>query len=224
MHQLEWVPEHDKPVILCGGGTAAEQFQRMAAAHAQIHLRSVTDVQSALDIHASKACRAVVVTFELAIEHLKPFDVRTWAAQRTPLFVLLPGAAVDSDRVEHLLRCGVSGFLRGDTTSESLDYALNRVMRGELWLSRRFQSSLLRRSLFQLDQQFTPRERDILRLIAAGDTNLDIADRLFITRETVRWHLRCIYGKLGIHNRKALFELLDLAGWMYEDVCAPDAV
>lgn len=196
----------------------------MLEAHASTPLRTMSDVQLALSIHGSRSCRALVISFELAIRHLKPFDVRTWSAQRTPLFVILPSRAVGADHVEHLLRCGVSGFLRGDTTSDDLSYALKRVMNGELWLSRRFQSGLLRRSLFRFDQQFTPREREILERIAAGDTNLDIAERLFITRETVRWHLRCIYTKLGVHNRKALVEFLNSAGWLCDTLCATDSV
>ena len=217
MQQISRVSEGEQPLILCGGGTAAEQFQKTVSGHTHLQLRSVTDVQSALRIYASKSCRAVVVTFDLAIEHLKPYDLRTWAAHRLPLFVLLPSVNVASERFEHLLRCGVSGFLTSDTTPDRLSLALKSVMKGELWLSRKYQSSLIRKSLFQLDRQFTPRERQILDCIAAGETNCDIARRLFITRETVRWHLRCVYGKLGVHSRKALTEVLRSAGGALPD-------
>jgi DNA-binding NarL/FixJ family response regulator len=166
----------------------------------------------------------VVVTFDVAIEHLKPFDLRTWSARQVPLFVLLPPVSVEDDHYEHLLRCGVSGFLSSDTTLDGFSRAVKSVMDGELWLSRKFQSNLIRKSLFQLDRQFTPREREILERIAAGDTNCDIAERLFITRETVRWHLRCVYAKLGVHSRKALTELLRSAGGVYHDSYDPEAV
>jgi len=53
-------------------------------------------------------------------------------------------------------------------------------------------------------RRFTPREQEILECISNGETNRSIAARLFITRDTVRWHLRCLYTKLGVHNRKAV--------------------
>jgi DNA-binding CsgD family transcriptional regulator len=40
----------------------------------------------------------------------------------------------------------------------------------------------------------------------------------------VRWHLRCIYSKLGVHNRTALVALLNSADWMCNNLCASDAV
>lgn len=55
-------------------------------------------------------------------------------------------------------------------------------------------------SLQPLDA-FKPRELEVLRLIAAGMTNEEIAARLFIEVSTVRWHNRQIYSKLGVHHR-----------------------
>ena len=52
----------------------------------------------------------------------------------------------------------------------------------------------------------TPRENEILALIAKGCTNREIADRLLVTRETVRWHERRLYSKLGIRDREALLD------------------
>ena len=57
-----------------------------------------------------------------------------------------------------------------------------------------------------LDVQIAPellsrREIDVLRLIAVGYSNLEIADRLTITESTVKMHIKHLYGKLGVHNR-----------------------
>ena len=49
----------------------------------------------------------------------------------------------------------------------------------------------------------TPRERDVLRLVADGLTDVAIADRLFISPRTVSQHLRSIYGKLDVSSRAA---------------------
>ncbi len=52
-----------------------------------------------------------------------------------------------------------------------------------------------------LYDSFTERELEILRLVALGLSNRDIADELIITVGTVRWYTKQIYSKLGVHGR-----------------------
>jgi LuxR family maltose regulon positive regulatory protein len=52
-----------------------------------------------------------------------------------------------------------------------------------------------------LPEPLTPREREVLGLLAAGLTNHEIADELFISPETVKKHIASIFGKLGAHHR-----------------------
>jgi ATP/maltotriose-dependent transcriptional regulator MalT len=52
-----------------------------------------------------------------------------------------------------------------------------------------------------LPESLSERERDVLRLLAAGLTNNEIADALFISAETVKKHTGSIYAKLGVGNR-----------------------
>ena len=49
--------------------------------------------------------------------------------------------------------------------------------------------------------ELTPREREVLRLVAAGRTDQQIADALFLSPRTVEWHVRNVLGKLGVTNR-----------------------
>jgi len=53
----------------------------------------------------------------------------------------------------------------------------------------------------QTIEQLTLREHEVLRLIAEGYTNQEIANRLFVTVATVRWHIRQLYRKLGVRSR-----------------------
>jgi DNA-binding NarL/FixJ family response regulator len=106
---------------------------------------------------------------------------------------------------EALLRMGCMGFLRPDVPSWQLLRAVDAVASGEIWAPRMFVSQMCRELLSANDPlKLTTREEEVLALLAAGHSNRKIADTLFITRETVRWHMRAIYRKLGVHDRSSV--------------------
>ena len=49
--------------------------------------------------------------------------------------------------------------------------------------------------------QLSPRQLEVLHLLSLGMDNDQIAERLYISRNTVKFHVRTIYGRLGVHNR-----------------------
>ncbi len=57
----------------------------------------------------------------------------------------------------------------------------------------------------------TPREREVLQLIVAGQTNRQIADCLVVSPETVKTHVRHVLGKMGVNRKAELRALLDAA-------------
>jgi DNA-binding NarL/FixJ family response regulator len=60
--------------------------------------------------------------------------------------------------------------------------------------------------------QLSPRQREVLHLLSLGMDNDQIAARLFISRNTVKFHVRTIYGRLGVHNRVEAARVLAGAG------------
>jgi DNA-binding NarL/FixJ family response regulator len=60
--------------------------------------------------------------------------------------------------------------------------------------------------------QLSPRQREVLELLALGMDNDQIAARLYISRNTVKFHVRTIYGRLGVHNRVEAARVLASAG------------
>ncbi|MBV6466430.1 MAG: response regulator transcription factor [Bryobacterales bacterium] len=102
-----------------------------------------------------------------------------------------------------LLQLGCSGVLWADMCAADMHRALHAVARGEMWFSRIVLSNAIRKLLSSSSsRRLTPREREVLQLIGQGYNNRKIAEKLFISRETVRWHVRSLYAKIGTHDRK----------------------
>jgi len=114
-------------------------------------------------------------------------------------------AIVDQDDPElskRLLRMGLSGAIPRTAPLTVYRRALRALAGGELWASRVTMAALMRELLLaDQPQKLTGREREILSLIENGHHNRQIADLLFISRETVRWHVRTMYKKLGVRDR-----------------------
>ena len=110
------------------------------------------------------------------------------------------------------VRAGAVGYLTKDQAPERLAEALRGVLRGEAALSRRMAAHLIadvrdtqRRMVLATKlphrERLTPRQLEILQLIAAGETTTEIARRLFLSPETVRWHVKAILRKLKARTR-----------------------
>ncbi|WP_062436407.1 response regulator [Herbidospora daliensis] len=125
---------------------------------------------------------------------------------------LSPGARVlilttfDLDEyVYDALRAGASGFLLKDVTAERLFDAVRVVAAGEALLA----PTVTRRLIGEFAQLrpkvsvegLTPRETQVLRLIAEGLSNPEIAHRLTVTEETVKTHVSRVLNKLGLRDR-----------------------
>ncbi len=126
-------------------------------------------------------------------------EVRSGGVQ---VLIHFPGGIPNEDDVEALLRMGCMGVLGQNTSAATVKKAVLAVISGELWASRKLMSRLLRQHLQTEEFRLTQRESEILRLIGEGWKNRQIADRLFISVKTVRWHLRSVYYKLGITDRQ----------------------
>jgi len=108
------------------------------------------------------------------------------------------------------LRAGASGFLLKDVTAEHLFDAVRVVAAGDALLApnvtRRLISEFARhrpRTAASIPQlgELTPRETEVLRLLAEGLSNPEIAARLVVTEETVKTHVSRVLRKLGLRDR-----------------------
>lgn len=120
--------------------------------------------------------------------------------------IVLTSFATD-DKVFPAIKTGAMGYLLKDSAPEDLLYAIRKVHRGEPSLA----PDIARKLLAELSlpdevtkptpDPLTPREVDILRLVAQGMSNKSIAEELFVSEATVRTHMTNILSKLHLANR-----------------------
>jgi two-component system, NarL family, response regulator LiaR len=132
--------------------------------------------------------------------------VATTAAVRAALpdvQILALSSYSDGTLVEDALRAGAVGYLLKDVTPEEMVNAIRLARQGTSSLSPAAALSLARNSVPspQLGQDLTPREREVLALMAEGQSNQEIAERLVVTPATVKFHCRGIKEKLGTASR-----------------------
>ena len=97
---------------------------------------------------------------------------------------------------------GCTGVVPYEATIRTLRRAVMAICDGELWLPRKVLSKIAHDAFLKgTVRRVTQRESEILKLVCLGFTNQQIAEHLFISRETVRWHLRGLYSKIGVDSR-----------------------
>ena len=100
------------------------------------------------------------------------------------------------------LEAGATGYVLKDSPTEALLEAVRDAAAGRSVLSPEVQQLLVRR-MSAPRTALSPRETEILEVLASGATNREAAKRLFISESTVKTHLVHLYEKLGVDNRTA---------------------
>lgn len=115
----------------------------------------------------------------------------------------------DSHYVKQMMRNGASGYILKNADKQTIVKAIQTVMEGEEFLDESVKKNLLhesitgqRRSVYEIP--LTRREKEILKLVAEGLSNQEIADKLFISMRTVETHRLNLSQKLGAKNTAAL--------------------
>ena len=162
-------------------------------------------LKDAVDEFGEKGLDAIVVDAgDLPVEELLGSLQETGVARETPVILLLSDAT--SGAVSQALRLGVRGILASSPEPRQLAAALEAVVR-EL-VVRGSESGAPRRPaagrstpVDELAEPLTPREREVLRLLASGLGNKEIAAKLKISEHTAKFHVASILGKLGAASR-----------------------
>jgi DNA-binding NarL/FixJ family response regulator len=108
----------------------------------------------------------------------------------------------DSD-ILPAVEVGATGYLLKDAPREELFQAIRAAAQGKPMLTSSIAARLMERMRSPTVEALTSREIDVLKLVAKGMHNKQIAIELYITEATVKSHLIRIYGKLGVEDRTA---------------------
>jgi DNA-binding NarL/FixJ family response regulator len=112
------------------------------------------------------------------------------------------------------LEAGASAFIHKSRAAQEVVDAIRTVAAGGTLITPRTISALLnkRREIETQLEKLTPREKEVLRLMADGTASRDIAERLGISYTTVRTHIRSLGSKLGVHSKlEAIVKARELA-------------
>jgi len=152
----------------------------------------VTGVFGSAEEALGARINADVIILDLELPGLGGLDA---IARFTVPVLVLTAYGTDED-IDRALEAGAKGYLLKGAPLDDIERAIDVVARGESYLDPRVTTRVIKPR-----QRLTARERDVLRLVAAGSSNKEIATKLRITERTVKFHVTSIFNKLGAENR-----------------------
>ncbi|WP_296934668.1 response regulator transcription factor [uncultured Marinobacter sp.] len=129
------------------------------------------------------------------------------AVHRDPPPVVIISSSEDEATVRAARAAGASGFLAKSAGRSALVSMVRSVTRGEGYFPGDVQP-------VARDLALTPRQMDVLLLLAQGFPNKRICQSLNLTEHTVKTHLKAIFTQLGVHNRTECVNLARARGWL----------
>jgi DNA-binding NarL/FixJ family response regulator len=163
------------------------------------------DGQEALRL--AQTLRPDIVLLDVAMPGLNGLEVAARIGHDHPTTrVIIVSMHGDDETVRRALVAGAAGYMLKNSDRSELELALRTVARGDTWLS----PSLTKRVVQALTQGgqpaagplqvLTPRQREVLQLVAEGHSNKEIASRLNVALKTVETHRTELMERLGIHG------------------------
>jgi DNA-binding NarL/FixJ family response regulator len=208
---IRLVVTDDHPVVLQG-------LQAMLSGEPDLSLvAACSSGQQTLE--AVRAHRPDVLVLDLHMPGLDGLAVlKALHQQGIPPRTVVLTAEIDDDQTLEVVRLGAGGIVLKEMAAHFLIDCIRKVHAGERWVERqamgRALDTLLRREagLGELRHVLTAREVDIVRMIALGLRNVEIARRLSVSEGTVKSHLHHVYEKLGVDGRMGLLLLAQQKG------------
>lgn len=152
--------------------------------------------------------RPDVVLMDLVMPCMNGIEATVLLSQRySDMRILVLTSFITQDKVFPAIKAGASGYLLKDTGSDELIEGIRQAYRGETSLDPKIAGMVMAEISHPASgdkpgpDDLTPRETEVLRLVAQGMSNKEIAEQLGISPETSRTHVNRIIGKLHVASR-----------------------
>ena len=169
--------------------------------------------------------RPDIALLDISMPGMNGLEVAARVAQEHPATrVIIVSMHADDESVRRALVNGAAGYLLKNSDRSELELALNTVARGDTWLSpsltKRVVAAYAQGARAAPDGPFevlTPRQREVLQLVAEGHSNKEIASRLQVALKTVETHRTELMERLGIHGVAGLVRYAIQVGLVHPD-------
>ena len=183
-------------------------FRRILEDDPEIHV--IGEAGSGVDaIQMAEKFSPRVVVMDMSMPGLDGVQATREILKKAPnTAILILSMYSDENYVVQVLRAGARGYLLKDTAEEDLITAVRTVAKGLPFFSPKIAKLLLGDGMQRLRQEgvsdsydlLTPREREVLQLIAEGKSNKEAATTLFVSPTTIETHRARIMDKLDLHS------------------------
>jgi DNA-binding NarL/FixJ family response regulator len=137
--------------------------------------------------------RVDVILLDLALPGMNGLQAIGRLSETAAVLVL----TAYGEEVEEAIRAGAKGYLLKGASLDEIELAISTLAAGGSYVDPRVASRLVAQS----PQRLSDREREVLRLVARGQSNKQIATKLRISERTAKFHVTAILNKLGAENR-----------------------
>jgi two-component system, NarL family, nitrate/nitrite response regulator NarL len=207
-HHISVVIADDHPIVLAGLETLLEREPDISVVH-----RCADGVET---LRAVRKYNADVLILDLRMPRTDGLAVlRQMHEERSTTKVIILAAVVEDDALLEAIRLGARGVVLKETAPKHLVNCVREVHAGGQSYEQRTLVDAMERfvrrevAAKEMTSVLSRREVDVVRAVAQGLRNREIAERLGIAEGTVKLHLHTIYTKLGVDGRTALIVKLN---------------
>ncbi|MGC8926958.1 MAG: response regulator [Myxococcota bacterium] len=164
-----------------------------------------------------------IIIMDISLPDINGIALSKMIIQADPrIAILILTMYNDKEYLISSLKAGAKGYLIKEGSIEEMIKAINTVYKHQLYIDKRFGEATINevmqrlkdKSLKESDDILTPREKDVLALIAEGKSNKEIASVLNISAKTVDVHRSNIMRKLDVHDAISLVKKAAQKGWI----------
>lgn len=162
-------------------------------------------------VEKARALKPDLILMDVNMPQMNGLEAtRIVKTERPETKIVILTVSDDDENLFEAIKSGAQGYLLKSLQSQAFFDLLNGVAQGEAPISRGLATKILGEFARHLQQDeaqaankedLTDREKEVLRLVAEGSTNRDIAGKLNVTENTVKYHLKNILEKLHLRNR-----------------------